>query len=193
MAVISTVLQRVEKALAARLDALVVLESLRRQEGVINASYQQLLAKEVSGTMRNSDVTRMNRVREEVDQVQQAKEAGEKAYAMLKSRNERDIHIYQTERSSAFSFMTLKFAEAQAALQDAVADVWEAMARSAGADADEMQAHLQGLSYADLGLQVSHSAVLYDGDMGDRAHAAPLEGPLPVEHAEVSVSSDANA
>ena len=61
--------QRVEKALAARLDALVVLESLRRQEGIINASYQQLLAKELSGAMRNADVVRMNRVREEVDQV----------------------------------------------------------------------------------------------------------------------------
>jgi hypothetical protein len=62
-------LQRVEKALAARLDALVVLESLRRQEGVINASYQQLLAKELGGVMGNADVLRMNRVREEVDQV----------------------------------------------------------------------------------------------------------------------------
>lgn len=182
--------QRVEKALAARVDALVVLESLRRQEGVINASYQQLHAKEVSGSMRNSDVTRMNRIRSEVDQVQQAKAAGEQAYSMLKDRNERDIQLYQSERSSAFSFMAFKFAEAQAALQDAVADVWEAMARRSGVDPDAMGDDMQGLAYADLGLQVSHSAVLYDGDMVDAVHTSAPEGPLPTEHAEITGTDD---
>ena len=184
----SRLVQRVEKALAARVDALVVLESLRRQEGVINASFQQLHAKEVSGSMRNSDVTRMNRIRAEVDQVQQAKAAGEQAYGMLKNMNERDIQLYQAERSTAFSFMTLKFAEAQAALQDAVAEVWEAMARRAGVEADVMQDDLQCLTYAELGLQVSHSAVLYEGSMVEGVHAGTPEGPLPVEHAEVTSS-----
>lgn len=183
-------MQRVEKALAARVDALVVLESLRRQESVINASYQQLHAKEVSGSMRNSDVTRMNRIRSEVDQVQQAKAAGEQAYSMLKDRNERDIQMYQTERSSAFAFMAFKFAEAQAALQEAVAEVWEAMARRSGVDPDAMDDDLQGLEYADLGLQVSHSAVLYDADMEDAVHTSAPEGPLPTEHAEITGTAE---
>jgi type VI protein secretion system component VasK len=143
-------MQRVEKALAARLDTLVVLESLRRQEGIINASFQELLAKELSGTMRNADVHRMNRIRSEVDQVQQAKLAAEKAYGLLRDRNERDIALYFQQRSRDFTAIVAKFAESQAALHNSIADVWLSMARKAGAEVGDLREDLADVDMADL-------------------------------------------
>jgi hypothetical protein len=116
-------------------------------------------------------------------QVQQAKAAGEKSYDLLKQRNERDIELYQTERNMAFCFMTLKLAEAQAALQGAVADVWESMATKAGADVHSFgPGGVMDLAYGDLGEQVSRSAVVIESniDVVGSSSAAWREG-LPPE------------
>jgi hypothetical protein len=98
--------------------------------------------------------------------VQQAKAAGERSYELLKHRNERDIALYRSERSMAFCFMILKLAEAQEALQGAVAAVWQAMATKAGADLSAFgPGGVQDVAYADLGEQVSHSAVVIEDDV----------------------------
>lgn len=180
-------MQRVEKALAARLNALVVLESLKRQEGIINATYQQLSAKERSGAMSNSDVRRMNRVRSETDQVQQAKEAGQRTFELLKNRNTRDIEWYRKGRAAQFRDMVARFADAQAALCGAAGDLWLAMATRTGADVAQAGPDLENVVLTDLGKKVSHSAVLLEPEAaGGGAHAAAPDGPLPAEHAEMA-------
>lgn len=115
--------------------------------------------------------------------MQQAKAAGERSYDLLKERNERDIELYQTERSMAFCFMTLKFAEAHAALQSAVADVWETMAAHAGADMGGLgSGGVMDLAYGDLGEQVSRSAVVIESDIDvGGSRSAVGDGPLPPE------------
>ena len=121
-------------------------------------------------------------------QVQQAKTAGEKSYDLLKQRNERDIELYQTERSMAFCFMTLKLAEAHATLQSAVANVWETMAAQSGADMEALgSGGVMDLAYGDLGEQVSRSAVVIESDIdvGGSSSAAG-QGPLPPELAGLS-------
>jgi hypothetical protein len=178
-------MQRVEKAMAARIDALVVLESLKQQEAVINAAYSQLHAKEVSGTMTNADVRRMNRARAEVDQVAQAREAGEAAYAKLRGRNERDLQLYRRDRCSKMAEMVLRYADAQAATNEVVGDVWLSMAHKLGADTATAGPDLAALALGELGQQVSHSAVLPEGQYMDADDSAVADGPIPAEHAAV--------
>lgn len=105
---------------------------------------------------------------------------------MLKHRNERDIELYQTERNMSFCFLTLKFAEAHASLQSAVADVWEAMAAQAGADMTAIgPGGTMDLAYGALGEQVSRSAVVIERDIDANpgASSGPVgeHGPLPPE------------
>lgn len=177
-----TELQRVEKALAARLNALVVLESLKRQEGIINASYNQLLAKERSGAMSNADVRRMNRVRAETDQIKQAKEAGERVFGLLKSRNTRDIDWYRKGRSAQFRVMVARFAQAQAAHQAALAELWLAMAVRSGYNLEGFGSDLDGVMLPMLGKPASRSAALLETD-GPSAAVAGVDEPLPAEFA----------
>lgn len=181
-----TCVQRVQKALAARIDALVVLESLRRQEAVIGAAFNELRAKELSGPMSNADVRKMNRARAEVDQVEQARNAGTEAYATARHRNERDLATYRRDRCRRMTEVVLRYADAQASASAVVGDVWLAMAHKLGADTTDAGPDLAALSLADLGPCVSHSALLPE--------AAPNEppggdvvanGPLPAEHAEL--------
>jgi hypothetical protein len=178
--------QRVEKALDARLDALVVLETLKRQEGIITASYQMLLAKERAGNMTNSDVRRMNRVRSEVDQVGQAKAAGVRTLNLLKRRNERDISWYRKGRAEQFCSMVAEFSAAQEALQESQAELWLGMAARTGAHTVDAGEDLSGINLSELGLKVSHSAVLVDPADEDSDSAHPPDGPLPAEHAAIA-------
>ena len=183
--------QRVEKALATRVDALVVLESLKRQEGTISALYSQLHAKERAGGMTNADVRRMNRARSEIDQVEQAKLAGERTLALLRRRNERDVAWYRAGRAQQFQLMVAQLAEAQAAYQSALGDLWLAMAARTGASTAGAGADLSGVVLSELGPKASASAALFEPEPeeGDAAAAAlPGDAALPEEHAEASTS-----
>lgn len=175
-------MQRVEKALAARLNALVVLESLKRQESIINATYNQLLGKERSGAMSNTDVRRMNRVRSETDQIKQAKEAGERIFSLLKARNTRDIDWYRHGRTVQFREMVSRFAQAQAAQQEALSELWVAMAVRTGSNLEGVGSDLGGVMLSMLGKPASRSAALLD-TVEASASGARVDGPLPAEHA----------
>ena len=186
-------LQRVEKALAARVDALVVLESLKRQQAVISALYSQLQAKERTGSMTNTDVRRMNRARSEVDQVEQAKQAAEGMLSLRKRRNARDVQWYRAGRAQQFCLMVLQLADAQAALQATLGDLWLGMASRTGAVTSGLGDDLAGLSLSDLGMKASASAMFVEpepeeGEEATVASAPSADVPLPTEHAEAGAT-----
>lgn len=183
--------QRVEKALAARIDALVVLASLKRQRGIIAAAYTEMLAKERTGSMSDSDVRRMNRVRSETDQVKQAIEAGERTLELLTKRNQRDIAWYRAGRTAQLCTMVSELAASQAAFQESQAQLWLAMAARVGAQTEGLGEHLEGISLADLGLKTSQSTVMVEPvvEDDDDTSLPVADGPVPAEVAAVAAGT----
>lgn len=188
--------QRVGKALDARIDALVVLEALKRQQAVIEAQFKALHAKEAAGSMSNAEVRRMNRARAETDQVEQAKAAGERTHGLMARRNRRDAAWYRATREHQFAALVLQFAEAQAALQAALGELWLGMASRTGAARGDYGPDLEDVVLDDLGTRASESAEYVEPEEDGDAIAADTTmagGALPAEHAEQAGNGDGAA